>query len=61
MKKTYEFPKAEKMVFDYSDAVVASGTQCKLEAVMTDSGALIVDGICTSQWTGIKRWVGDQA
>ncbi len=28
MKKTYELPKAEKMAFDYSDVVVASGTQC---------------------------------
>ena len=25
MKKTYEAPKAEKMEFDYSEAVVASG------------------------------------
>ncbi len=28
MKKTYELPKAEKMAFDYSDVVVASGNQC---------------------------------
>ena len=27
MKKTYESPKAEKMVFDYSDTVVASNNQ----------------------------------
>ena len=28
MKKGYEAPKAEKMEFNYSDAVVASGTSC---------------------------------
>jgi len=28
MKKTYEAPKVEKMAFDYSDAVVASGSGC---------------------------------
>ena len=28
MKKEYEAPKAEKLEFDYSDAVTASGTQC---------------------------------
>lgn len=26
MKKTYESPKAEKMIFDYSETVVASST-----------------------------------
>ena len=28
MKKNYEAPKAEKMEFNYSEAVVASGTAC---------------------------------
>ncbi len=28
MKKTYELPKAEKVVFDYSDVVVASDSPC---------------------------------
>ena len=28
MKKSYESPKAEKMAFQYSDVVVASGTTC---------------------------------
>ena len=29
MKKMYGTPKAEKVEFDYSDAVVASSTKCK--------------------------------
>lgn len=28
MKKEYESPKVEKVAFDYSDAVVASTSQC---------------------------------
>ena len=28
MKKAYESPKAEKMEFDYSEVVVASGKKC---------------------------------
>ncbi len=28
MKKSYESPKAEKMAFQYSDVVVASGVTC---------------------------------
>ena len=35
MKKAYESPKAEKMTFDYSDAVVASG-KCKQHTVFDD-------------------------
>ena len=29
MKKTYQAPKAEKMDFEYSEAVVASGEACR--------------------------------
>lgn len=36
MKKTYEAPKAEKMEFDYSEVVVASGTGCRWEIPMGD-------------------------
>lgn len=36
MKKTYEAPKAEKMEFDYSEVVVASGTGCKWVIPMGD-------------------------
>ena len=32
MKKTYEAPKVEKMAFNYSDAVVASGNGCHWQA-----------------------------
>lgn len=38
MKKTYESPKAEKMKFDYSDAVVASSIiKCGNETTYKDS------------------------
>ncbi len=36
MKKEYEAPKAEKMEFNYSEAVVASGT-CDWEKIKTQS------------------------
>lgn len=62
MKKTYVFPRAEKMAFDYSDTVVASSFKpCTLEAVMADSGIYIIDGKCTQTDTGRRMWVGDQA
>ncbi len=62
MKKAYEFPKAEKMAFDYSDAVVASTVkQCTLVEEVTDSGASIIGGHCGTRYTGIFHWSGDQA
>jgi len=36
MKKTYEAPKAEKMEFDYSDAVVAASNSCTWQIPMGD-------------------------
>ncbi len=36
MKKVYEAPKAEKMEFDYSDAVVAASNACRWEIPMGD-------------------------
>ena len=36
MKKNYESPKAEKMEFNYSETVVASGTKCRNETHYTD-------------------------
>ena len=40
MRKTYESPKAEKMDFDYSDAVVASASiECKNYTLMGDGNA----------------------
>ena len=38
MKKDYESPKAEKMEFDYSEVVVASG-QCKTGGDYSEYGA----------------------
>jgi len=35
MKKEYEAPKAERMEFNYSEAVVASGSQCDMDTLMT--------------------------
>jgi hypothetical protein len=37
MKKAYEAPKAEKMEFDYSDAVVAASSSCEWEIKMGDT------------------------
>ena len=37
MKKMYEAPKAEKMEFDYSDAVVAASNACRWEIPMGDT------------------------
>ena len=37
MKKAYEAPKAEKMEFDYSDAVVAASNACRWEIPMGDT------------------------
>ena len=37
MKKTYEAPKAEKMEFNYSDAVVAASNACRWEIHMGDT------------------------
>lgn len=62
MKKAYEFPKAEKMAFDYSDTVVASGPkQCTLVEEVTDSGASIIGNHCGTTYTGVFHWSGDQA
>lgn len=36
MRKAYESPKAEKMAFDYSDVVVASG-HCSMETKLKDA------------------------
>jgi len=35
MKKEYEAPKAEKMEFNYSEAVVASGAACDWYMTLT--------------------------
>lgn len=37
MKKSYKTPKAEKMEFNYSEAVVASGIKCNNETHYTQS------------------------
>lgn len=37
MKKSYMSPKAEKMEFNYSEAVVASSTKCENETHYTQS------------------------
>jgi len=50
MKKEYEAPKAERMEFNYSEAVVASGNQCQDVTPMTN---IHVDGqSCTSDPAG---------
>ncbi len=36
MKKTYEAPKVEKMVFNYSDVVVASKVTCQDTVLKTN-------------------------
>ena len=36
MKKEYEAPKAEKIQFDYSEAVVASASQCNYFTTLTE-------------------------
>lgn len=36
MKKSYKSPKAEKMEFNYSETVVASGKKCRNETHYTD-------------------------
>ena len=41
MKKTYETPKVEKMAFDYSDVVVASGG-CTMDTHLTVEASTIV-------------------
>ena len=54
MKKAYESPKAEKAVFNYSDAVVASGNGCHWEEKHGWN-----DSTCHgSEWDG--EWVGNQ-
>ena len=52
MKKEYDAPKAEKMEFNYSDAVVASGTSCDWFITHTqgDQGCLKVE---------VKEWHPD--
>lgn len=52
MKKGYEAPKAEKMEFNYSDAVVASGTACDWFITLTQG----YEG-CTS--STVKTWHPD--
>lgn len=51
MKKAYESPKAEKMKFDYSDAVVASGTGCISGEIweMTAGPVAVGEEACHSQ------------
>ncbi len=54
MKKNYESPKAEKMEFDYAEAVVASGPAgCTFYITKSDFnyyGCVEKD---------IKQWIGD--
>lgn len=53
MKKVYESPKVEKLAFDYSEAVVASGSTCHYEG---EHG--FGDSNCYDQtWNG--HWVGN--
>ena len=57
MKKEYETPMAEKMEFNYTDAVVASQV-CKsgLKKVYTDTGK----PNCSDRYLGdVDSWVGD--
>ena len=39
MKKSYEAPKAEKLEFDYIDAILASGTCEKITVWMYDQAS----------------------
>lgn len=48
MKKAYEAPKVEKMVFDYSDAVVASNTSLCHDVVTSTDVARIGEPKCTT-------------
>ncbi len=56
MKKAYEFPKAEKMTFDYSDVVVASSTGCTEENVYTLEAREMDAERCHSFFTGQTVW-----
>ncbi len=56
MKKNYEAPKAEKMEFNYSETVVASG--CKNETHYSLTGA---EGDHCSSSEDYHVWVGDKA
>lgn len=53
MKKTYEAPKAEKVVFQYEDAVLASGTGCVGQSTTTTTWTYDVntDPNCTTTTT----------
>ncbi len=55
MKKSYESPKAEKMAFDYSDVVVASGDKCieKYVGTVNPSGGQC-KGTFTIEYTNQK-------
>lgn len=48
MKKTYESPKVEKVAFDYSDVVVASGTDKCIEILY--QSVEISGGKCTQTY-----------
>lgn len=48
MKKTYESPKVEKVAFDYSDVVVASGTEKCIEKLF--QSVEVSGGNCTQTY-----------
>ena len=50
MRKDYEAPKAEKMEFNYSDAVVASSTACDWFMTLTQHEEGCTDVGPVKQW-----------
>lgn len=53
MKKMYGTPKAERVEFDYSDAVVASSTKCKNYTPYTEWGG---SGVCNDRPDGPTQY-----
>ena len=50
MKKEYESPKAEKMEFNYSDTVVASGSGCGWRITKGDYNYVGCEEITITTW-----------
>ena len=64
MKKAYEAPKAEKMVFTYEESVVASNPICLagISKKYSEQAGLIP--VCESKFDGYvtgSEWHGEQA
>ena len=57
MKKEYEFPKAEKVEFNYSEVVVASGVICKSGYTTKHEDTGVVH--CNSHSWEEEEWNGD--